>query len=68
MVIAGFDVGKGIMKFLLGAIATGLTLIIQNPSAITALIPEKLATMTLVGAIVELLDFVLYKIKEKASA
>jgi hypothetical protein len=66
MQIGSFDVGKGIGKFLLGVIAVAITFVIQNPQVITKLIPEKWATLTLSGLILELLDYILHIIKKKS--
>ena len=65
MVIKGFDVGKGFGKFLLGMVAVAITLIIQNPQIITTIIPEKWATITVAGLVLEILDFILHKVKKK---
>jgi hypothetical protein len=66
MRIGNFDLKKGFGKFLLGAIGVGLAYVIQNPNIITSLIPEKWATMTLSGALIEFIDYILSVIKKKS--
>jgi len=61
-----FNLVKALGKTLGGAIAAGIALVIQDPSSILTVIPEKWATMTVVGLIVEALDFLYYKLKPTA--
>lgn len=63
MVIKGFDVFKGVGKFLLGAVATGIAFLLSSPEVtIYKLIPEHWQTLTIAGLILEGLDYLLHKI------
>jgi len=60
-----FNIFKAIGKFFLGFIASAIGIIVQNPEIIVNLIPEKIATMTVAGLVVELLDYIHHILTKK---
>jgi len=58
-IFTSFKLGKGIGKTVLGALAVGITMIIQNPEVIQNVVPEHILTMTIGGLILEGLDYIL---------
>jgi hypothetical protein len=59
------NLAKAIGKFLMGFVGTGIGLVATNPSMLTDLIPEKWATMTLAGLVVEIIDLIHNKLTSK---
>lgn len=58
-IFSNFNLGKGFGKFGLGVLAVAITMAIKNPDAILKIIPEHWQTMTIAGALLEALDYVL---------
>ncbi len=56
---------KAIGKFLLGAVGAGLGMLVANPDLILRLMPEAIATMTVAGICVEIIDYLHNRITAK---
>lgn len=65
-IIMNFDIKKGLGKALLGALAAAIVIIIQNPQAIASILPDHWKAITLVGLIVEGLDYIVKILQKKA--
>jgi len=63
MQIGDFNVLKGLWKFALGAVSVFIAHLIANPTALTSILPEKWISIVGAGFILELLDYLLNKIK-----
>ena len=68
-IFTNFNIGKGLSKVILGALAMGIAYLIKDPSSLMNIIPEQWQTMAVVGFVTEGLDYVqnlIEKAKEKA--